>query len=78
MSRTINRHNTGIVQHLLRQQPVIRPAAVFCSNTSIKIKFVCSDIEVDFEYNLEQEFDHLDDIEHVLIVDDNKSNQVIL
>ena len=36
------------------------------------------DIEVDFEYNLEQEFDHLDEIEHVLIVDDNKSNQVIL
>lgn len=49
MSRKINRHNTGIAQHLLRQQPVIRPAAAFCSNTSIKIKFVCSDIEVDFE-----------------------------
>lgn len=29
MSRTINGHNTGIAQHLLRQQPVIRPAAVF-------------------------------------------------
>lgn len=28
MSRTINRHNTGIAQHLLRQQPDIRPAAV--------------------------------------------------
>ena len=40
MSRTINRHNTGIAQHILWQQPVIRPAAVFCSNTSIKIKFV--------------------------------------
>ena len=29
MSRTKNRHNTGITQHLLRQQPVIIPAAVF-------------------------------------------------
>ena len=29
MSRTINRHNTGIAQHLLGQQPVIIPAAVF-------------------------------------------------
>ena len=52
MSRTINRHNTGIAQHLLGQQPVIIPAAVFCSNTSIKIKFVGSDIEVDFEVTL--------------------------
>lgn len=32
--QTINRHNTGIAQHLLRQQPDIRPSAVFCSNTS--------------------------------------------
>lgn len=32
MSRTINRHNTGIAQHLLRQQPVIRPAVVFLFN----------------------------------------------
>lgn len=29
MSRKINRHNTGIAQHLLRQQPVIRPVAAF-------------------------------------------------
>lgn len=29
MSRTINRHNTGIAQHLLRQPPVIRPSAAF-------------------------------------------------
>lgn len=29
MNGTINRHNTGIAQHLLRQQPDIRPAAVF-------------------------------------------------
>lgn len=36
------------------------------------------DLEVDFEYNLEQQFDHLDEIKHVLIVDDNQSNQVIL
>jgi PAS domain S-box-containing protein len=35
-------------------------------------------IEVDYEYNFTQEFDHLDEINQVLIVDDNKSNQVIL
>lgn len=29
MSRTINRHNTGIAQHILRQQLVIRPVAAF-------------------------------------------------
>lgn len=36
------------------------------------------DLEVDFEYNIDQQFDHLDEIKHVLIVDDNQSNQVIL
>ncbi|MFV0183205.1 response regulator [Empedobacter falsenii] len=36
------------------------------------------DLEVDYEYNFNQQFDHLDEIKHVLIVDDNQSNQVIL
>lgn len=36
------------------------------------------DLEVDYEYNIEQQFDHLEEINHVLIVDDNQSNQMIL